>query len=422
MIAKFIPKNEFARNILVLMTGTVISRAIPIGISPILTRLYTPEEFGVFALFMSLSLIISVIATGRYELAIMQPKFNKDVDNLAALSMLISFVIGVLLFLIVLVFNQEICELLDNEEISMWLYFVPLSVFLFGLSQSMSYWLNRRKLYKKIAASSVVMGLGTAGVNLGASKVSISSFGLIAGQLVGQLLSALYFARMIFKMEEARLRTVNKFKIIALAKKYSKFPKYSIFGAFLDNLSVQAPVLFVARIFNIASVGYFNFTLYIIGAPLALISGALAKILLQHVATGDPTKVFDLVFNVFVKLLLVAIPFVLVIFFFGEDLFEIIYGADWRIAGAYSKILCFMVAVRFIVSPLSAVFSLEKIIRIGILWQILYFIGIFITLFYAQSLDMEEFLIIFVLVDILLYLIYLGMIFYVAKRMKKCVV
>jgi O-antigen/teichoic acid export membrane protein len=90
LLTKLKPKSEFAKNVLTLMTGTTIAQAIPIAISPILTRIYTPEDFGVFALYMSLASIISVVATGRYELAIMLPKKDDDAINIVALSTLIS--------------------------------------------------------------------------------------------------------------------------------------------------------------------------------------------------------------------------------------------------------------------------------------------------------------------------------------------
>jgi O-antigen/teichoic acid export membrane protein len=86
MLNKLKPKSEFSRNVLTLMTGTTIAQAIPIAISPILTRIYTPEDFGVFALYMSVVSIVSVVATGRYELAIMLPKKDEDAINIVTLS------------------------------------------------------------------------------------------------------------------------------------------------------------------------------------------------------------------------------------------------------------------------------------------------------------------------------------------------
>ena len=78
MLTKLKPKSEFSRNVLTLMTGTTIAQAIPIAISPILTRMYSPEEFGVLALFVALASIFGSMSTGRYALAILLPKDNKE--------------------------------------------------------------------------------------------------------------------------------------------------------------------------------------------------------------------------------------------------------------------------------------------------------------------------------------------------------
>ena len=101
MLNRLKPKSEFARNVLTLMTGTTIAQAIPIAISPILTRIYTPEDFGIFALYMSMASILSVVATGRYELAIMLPKKDEDAINIVALSLIISFLVSFIALLIV---------------------------------------------------------------------------------------------------------------------------------------------------------------------------------------------------------------------------------------------------------------------------------------------------------------------------------
>ena len=123
MLNKLKPKSEFSRNVLTLMTGTTIAQAIPIAISPILTRIYTPEDFGVFALYMAIASIIAVIATGRYEMAIMLPKEEEDVKSIVKLILILLSIVTFITFLIVSFFNQAIVSLFENQEISNWLYF-----------------------------------------------------------------------------------------------------------------------------------------------------------------------------------------------------------------------------------------------------------------------------------------------------------
>jgi hypothetical protein len=67
------PVGQFRRSVAVLASGTAISQAIPIAAMPVLTRLYTPEEFGTVVLYLALASLLGVVATARYELAIPLP-------------------------------------------------------------------------------------------------------------------------------------------------------------------------------------------------------------------------------------------------------------------------------------------------------------------------------------------------------------
>ena len=106
MIKSLKPKSEFSRNVFTLMTGTTIAQAIPIAISPILTRIYTPEDFGLLALFLAITIIIGSIANGRYELAIMLPEKDEDAINISALGFIISSSMSLILLILVFFFND----------------------------------------------------------------------------------------------------------------------------------------------------------------------------------------------------------------------------------------------------------------------------------------------------------------------------
>jgi O-antigen/teichoic acid export membrane protein len=210
LINKLKPKSEFSRNVLTLITGTTIAQAIPIAISPILTRIYTPADFGVFALYMSIASIMSVIATGRYELAIMLPKKDEDAINIVALSLMISFFISLVSLMIVFIFNSQITNLLGNHEISNWLYFIPITVLLTGIYQSFNYWSNRKKHYKRLALSRVLQSGTTSSANLGMGYYGFGSSGLILGGVLGQGIAVTMLAKVIWKEDNKLLIYIKK--------------------------------------------------------------------------------------------------------------------------------------------------------------------------------------------------------------------
>ena len=216
MIKRLKPKSEFSRNVMILMSGSILAQAIPLIVAPILTRLYTPEEFGVYALFFSFVSILTIVATARYEMAIMLPKSNRTSMSIVYLSATISILISLFTLVLVLAFHKNINKLLGIEVA----FLIPLMVVVAGLFQSMKMWLTRQKNYKQLAISRVeqsVMG-GVSQLTLGA--LSVGSLGLIIGQVIGQLIATM---RLGFYTKKAGLVQVDRkiyIKAIVSFKRY----------------------------------------------------------------------------------------------------------------------------------------------------------------------------------------------------------
>ena len=126
---RFKPQSEFSQNVLTLMTGSTLSQAIPIAISPILTRIYTPEDFGLYAVYLAIITILGTIVSGRYELAIMLPKKDEDAINIFALGLVITICLTVLTTILVITFNDYIVNLSNNQKMKYWIYIIPVAVF-----------------------------------------------------------------------------------------------------------------------------------------------------------------------------------------------------------------------------------------------------------------------------------------------------
>jgi O-antigen/teichoic acid export membrane protein len=141
----FGPTSEYGRNILTLMTGTTVMQAIPVAVSPILTRLYTPKEFGLYALFVSITAIVASVAGGRYELAVMLPKSDSQALNVVFLALLIVTGVSLAMLLFIFCFNARIAGWLGNKMIAPWLYLTPASVFFIGVYNTLKLYYSRQK-------------------------------------------------------------------------------------------------------------------------------------------------------------------------------------------------------------------------------------------------------------------------------------
>jgi O-antigen/teichoic acid export membrane protein len=383
VIDRLKPKSEFSRNVLTLMTGTTIAQAIPIAISPILTRIYTPEDFGVFALFIAFTGIFSSIASGRYELAIMLPKKDEEAINIFALSFILITSLSLLLLVLVVLFNSYFTKLFNNEDISFWLYLIPISLFLTGVFNILSYFNNRQKNYKDIANATIIKSIILAIVQLSMGFVISGVSGLISGQIVSSMFANIRLLKNIIK-DKLLVYKVSKVKIIALAKRYKDFPKYQAPHAMLNIFSSNIPIYLFTPFFGVTTVGLYSLSTRIVFAPMMILAGASAKVYNQKVTqlynkNGDAYSfTIRLLKSLFKKII---IPF-LIIVIFAPDIFAFVFGESWREAGIYTQILSPWLLLNILVSSISFIPSLihmqKKALFISIVQVIVSIIFIFI--------------------------------------------
>ena len=362
MLKRFKPKSEFNRNILTLMTGTTIAQAIPIAISPILTRIYTPEDFGIFAIFLAITLIIGSIANGRYELAIMIPKKDEDAINIFALGFIITTSISLLLLVLVLIFQTYFTYLLKNEEIGVWLYFVPISVFFFGIFNILNYFNNRKKNYKDISNANILKSIVAAIIQLSIGLIQQGATGLISGQIISQFFANTKLLKNIIK-DKILISKITKKKIIALAKKYKNFPKYSMPSGLLNITSLQVPVFLLGAFFNTAIVGFYSLSYRFINLPMSIIGSSIGQVFFQKSSElkNDKKALKKITLQTYKKLFKIGILPFAIITVFGDYIFAFVFGKDWIVAGEYAQLLAIWILFLFIHSPITNLFAtLEK--------------------------------------------------------------
>lgn len=378
-------KSNFGRNIITILTGASIAQAIPLAISPILTRLYTPEDFGLFAVYMAIASIIGVAATGRYELAIMLPKKDEDAYHIVYLSFLITSVLSLFLLAIVFLFNNYISEKIGRPDISKWLYLIPFSVFVTGLYNTFNYWHNRNKRYRIIAVNRTIQS-GSTSINQLIIGYLSNFNGLILGGLLGQA-SALFFLIKKSSFPNGSKYCFNIKKITVIAKKYKKFPILDVPTALINLIANQAPNLLLASLFSSSVSGFYYLTQRVLQAPITLISGSVLDVFKQR-ASND-YKLYgncrDIYKKTFLLLLIMALPPSIILVIWVEDIFELVFGSDWRVAGEYAQILIPALFLRFIVNPLSFVIYIADKQHINLIGMSFLCCSILMSLFVADS-------------------------------------
>ena len=382
MINRLKIKSEFSRNALILMAGTSVAQGLPIAAAPILTRIYTPEEFGLFGFYFAIVSILSVIVAGRYELAIVIPKERSQAYQLVILSIIISIFVSLMTFLFIWVFETEINKLLSEKNMGKVVYFIPVSIFLVGTYQSLYYWFNREKNFKIMSSSKMIQSAG--GVSL---QVILQFFlkmgfaGLVFGQVMGQTIASITMARR-FYCETKHTYKPSKAKKIILAKRYIRFPQFLIFAHLLNALSRNSPSIFFNIFFTTTVAGFFLLIQRVIGAPISLIGGAIGDVFRQQASeayakNGECIKEY---LSAFKKLFLISfVPFV-IFWMVAPDLFGFVFGHKWAVAGEYAQLLTPMFFLQFITSPLSVMFLIAEKQKHDLVWQTLLLFSTFVSL------------------------------------------
>ena len=375
------PKSEFNQNVLTLMTGTAISQAIPIAISPILTRMYTPEDFGILAIFMAIVGIFGAIMSGRYEMAIMLPKKDEDAINILALGCIIIVGITLLSLIFIFLFHESIVLWLNNEEIEIWLYFIPITLFFTGFFNILTYFNNRQKRYKEISNAMIYKSIVLAAFQLSIGFIKSGATGLVSGQIISTVFSNTTLLKIILK-DKILLSKIRWTKIFALAKKYRDFPKFQLPHAFIGGLSLSAPIYVLSSSFGLNVVGLYSLSTKIIFMPLMIIASASAKVFNQQITNiyhqqGDS---YQFTINVLKSLFKKIIAPFLIVVIFSPTIFEFVFGLPWREAGIYTQILSPWILLNVLVSTVSFIPSLVNKQKKAFFLSIIHLVLIICTL------------------------------------------
>lgn len=358
MFLRLLKRSGFSKSLITLLTGTTLAQGITLLISPILSRLFNPHDFGVFGTFLSIVSAIALIASLRYEIAIVLPK-NEDVAiNLLALAALLTLIISTLSFIGVLLFKYFYpgYEFLD-QDLKFLLYFIPVLILFIGFYQILNNYANRLKKYRSIVNYRVSNSLVSSSVNIAMGGMKFGSIGLLVGAILGNGISVVIFFKEMYKDIKEQSGYISKEKMKEIAFSYREFPLVNSFQSISDMLQINGIIYFIIYFFNSFIVGSFSYALRILQAPMNLLGSAMAQIFYQQASelknNGENLK--DIVIKTMIKSALTGLPIFLTITFFGPQLFAFVFGETWREAGVYARILSPMLFFDFIRSPVSQV-------------------------------------------------------------------
>jgi len=348
-------RNEFFKNVATLISGTTFAQAFSVIIYVVLSRIYTEADFGVFGLYMNILNIVVIFSTIRYDQAILLPRSDRDSMNLLGMSGLISVAFSLMLILLVIPLNPVLCRWLGSEEISTWLYFIPLSTLLVAWFTILKNHANREKQFRLIAGANIGQSVGNSLTKLGFGFLVAGAAGLIIGVVFGQVIGFVVF--FAFQLPALRLRVswLSISEMRRLGRKYSLFPKFNLWQAFINNFSAALPVFIFSSFFSTIVAGFYTFGFMVLHRPVHLLVSAFYQVLFQRFVEKSHRKESILPeLYLFIRrgIQFMLPPFILV-GIFAPGIFGFVFGENWTEAGVYARYMLPWIFVGGLAMPLS---------------------------------------------------------------------
>jgi O-antigen/teichoic acid export membrane protein len=355
-------KKKFVRNIVLVSSATAFAQVLNMITSPIVTRIYSPYEYGIFTVFSSIIALLAIVGSLKYELVI--PIVEEEDAILGVVLSLIVLLVYVVIILVILkLWGNQIFTIIGAEELIKFGYLIPIGILFIQTYAILIQYSYRQKNFKVISNTMTIQSLiGNAGKIL----AGISGFGVI-GLLISKILSESSGLFTLSKPLIGRKKVSNKItfqKLRWLASRYKKFPLYQFPSTLMAQISLYLPVFFLGSMYDSKVVGSFGLAYTIVKLPMNLIGKSVSNVFYAEASSlgkSNALAIKMLSDNLFKKMIILGFIPLVILLLFSPYLFAFVFGDSWIQAGKFARILSFMVFANFIFTPVSRVFEiLEK--------------------------------------------------------------
>lgn len=348
-------KNSFFLNVASVATGAAASQAVALLALPILTRLYSPAQFGVLGVYAGILAVLSVVVCLRFENAIPLPKTDRAASHVAFLALLVAVLIAALTGISLMVFRGLLS--FNNSEMGEAYFSLLLvaGVFGSGLYQIGNYWSVRSRRFDVIGKTRFQQTVVGCIAQLSFGYMGFGAIGLIVGQLLSQVSGFVSLGwDVFFKIKKNKYIYFKRKYISWVFERFKRFPFFDTPAAILNATSSQAPLILFAALFSPELAGFYALSTKVLSAPLSLIGSSISQVLIPRIvegrANGEASKTMYKTFRALASIS--ALPFA-VFFVVAPTVFSSLFGHVWRDAGTVAAWTALWVAFQFVYAPIS---------------------------------------------------------------------
>ena len=347
-------KSDFLNSILILISGTVIAQIISYSLSPLISRIYSPEEMSYLSLLTRIVSFFAVIATARYEIAFPLPKRDEHAFSLYKTSFYIMIIV-----VFISVFSVLIIDLFDvlDSVLNPILYFIPFGILFLAFNSQGLNWAIRMKNLRAIRLSKILQSIFNSVLGVVFGFLSFGYIGLIYAFLIGVLVSNIPFWKVFYStknhMKIFKLRGRN----YATLKSYSDFPKINLPHVLMDLTKELFIAFYLIYSFDKEVLGLYDFSYRMLRLPIAIIGASISQVLFKKAADlmNEGKSLYILVRKTVIMLFFISIVPFGILFLYGSEIFSFVFGENWREAGHFSEIMAPWLMINFVVSPISQI-------------------------------------------------------------------
>ncbi|RYY79810.1 MAG: translocase [Moraxellaceae bacterium] len=353
-------QGGFLKSVSVLAGGTAFAQALGVLVLPIITRLYSPAEFALFAVYASILGILAVAACLRFEIAIPLPEKNEDALSLFILAVLSNITITTLLIIVIFFFQDPILEVIQQPQLKPFIWFIPIGVFFAGLYNALQYWTTRQKQFSTIAKTRMTQSVASSSVQIGGGYLGLGSVGLIVGQVISFSAGILRLFISFWKESKPLYKLISITRVKENGKKYDKFPKYSTFESLANVAAIQLPVIIIAAVAIGPEAGYLMLAMKVMAIPMGLIGGSIAQVYLSRAPLelrNGSLKLFSS--QILAGLFKAGVGPLICVGLLAPYVFSIIFGQEWGKAGEIILWMTPWFIFQFLASPISMIMHIK---------------------------------------------------------------
>ncbi len=353
-INRWLPKGSFLRNVTILTVGTVFAQALMVAALPMLTRLYSPEDFSLLAVYVAIISIVTVVSCLRYNIAIPLPEHDADGIALLAVALLAACVVSMLCALPVILAPEATARLIGQLGLRPYLWMVPVGVFIASVYNALQYWASRKKRFALVTQTRMTRAVGGVGTQLGLGVVNPAPFGLIFGHMIYGGLGIAGLFRNLVRDDRALLGELERSNMQKQARTYRRFPLYSVPEALFNTAGAQLPLIIIAAMVAGPEAGFLFLAMRVMGLPMGLVGSSIAQVFLAEA----PAKLRDGTLADFTRrtmwlLFRTGAPVMIAVGVIAPLFFPLVFGPEWARAGWLVAWMTPWFVLQFVASPVS---------------------------------------------------------------------